>query len=81
MQLDLQKKYPSVRSHELLPRKCWESVFLASERVGAFSKIYPELFPASPGAQLQEVTASTFSILGSNRTAIVHRIEKTRLSI
>ena len=56
MQLDLQKKYPSVRSHELLPRKCWESVFLASERVGAFSKIYPELFPASPGARLQEIT-------------------------
>ena len=62
MQLDLQKKYPSVRSHELLPRKCWESVFLASERVGAFSKIYPELFPASPGAQLQEVTVGTLSI-------------------
>ena len=26
-----------------------------------FSKIYPELFPASPGAQLQEITVSTFS--------------------
>ena len=25
-------------------------------------KIYPELFPASPGAQLQEITDSTFSI-------------------
>ena len=74
MQLDLQKKYPSVRSHELLPRKCWESVFLASERVGAFSKIYPELFPASPGAQLQEITVSTFSIqLGYNPP---DRIEK-----
>ena len=29
---------------------------------GVFSKIYPELFPASPGAQLQEITVSTFSI-------------------
>ena len=27
-----------------------------------FSKIYPELFPASPGAQLQEITVNTFSI-------------------
>ena len=26
-------------------------------RVGGFAKIYPELFPASPGAQLEEITA------------------------
>ena len=48
---------------------------------------YPELFPASPGAQSQEITVSTFSIqpvhirlhfpIGSKKTiAIVHRIEK-----
>ena len=30
-------------------------------------KIYPEVFPVSPGAQLQEITVSTFSIqLGYN---------------
>ena len=28
---------------------------------GVFSKIYPELFPASSGAQLQEITVSTVS--------------------
>ena len=56
------KKYLSVRSHELLPRKCWKLVFLASEWVGVFSKICPELFLASAGAQLQEITVSTFSI-------------------
>ena len=34
----------------------------------SFSKIYPEMFPASPGAQLQEITVSTFSIqLGQTR--------------
>ena len=54
------KKYLSVRSHQLLARKCWKLVFLASEWVGAFCKIYPELFPASPGAQLKEITVSTF---------------------
>ena len=62
------KKYLSVRSHGLLRRKCWKLVFLASEWVGVFSKIYPELFLASPGAELQEVTVSTFSIqLGQRR--------------
>ena len=29
----------------------------ASEWIGVFSKIFPELFPASPGAQLQEITS------------------------
>ena len=33
------KKYLSLRSHELLPREYWKLVFLASEWVGAFSKI------------------------------------------
>ena len=57
-----------VRSHELLPPKCWKLVFLASDLTRAFSKIYPELFPASPGGQLQEITLSTFSIqTGYNR--------------
>ena len=28
----------------------------------ALSNIYPELFPASPGAQLQEISVSIFSI-------------------
>ena len=45
--LDLQcplKKYLSGRSHELLHRKWWKLVSLASERVEVFSKIYPELF-------------------------------------
>ena len=28
---------------------------------GVFSKIYPEMFPTSPGAQLQEITDSNFS--------------------
>ena len=27
-----------------------------------FSEIHPELFPASPGARLQEITVSTFSV-------------------
>ena len=54
------KKYLSLRSHELLPRNCWKLVFLASEGLGIFSKIYPELFPASSGAQLQENAVSTF---------------------
>ena len=55
------KKYLSVR-HELFPRRCWKEVFLASEYVGVFSKLYPGLFPASPGPQLQEITVtpSTF---------------------
>ena len=33
----LRKKYLSVRSHELLPRKCGKLVFLASKWFGAFS--------------------------------------------
>ena len=62
------KTYLSIRSHELMPRKCWKLAFLPSEWIGALSKIYPELFPASPGAQLQEITVSTFSIrLGQTR--------------
>ena len=56
------KKYLSVRSHERLPRKSWKLVSLASEWLGDFSKIYPELFPASPETQLQEITVSSFSI-------------------
>ena len=56
------KKYLSVRSHELKQRKYMNLVYRASKLVGAFSKIYPELFPASPPAQLQEITVSTFSI-------------------
>ena len=53
--------FSTFAGHDILPRKCWKMVFLASARVGAFPKIYPELFPASPGAQLQEITVSTFS--------------------
>ena len=54
------KKYLSALPNELLPRKCWKLVFLASEWFGVFSKIYPELFPASPGVQLQEITSALF---------------------
>ena len=54
--------FSTFAGHDILPRKCWKMVFLASARVGAFPKIYPELFPASPGAQLQKITVSTFSI-------------------
>ena len=35
------------------PRMTW---------LGVFSKMYPELCPPSPGAQLQEITVSTFFI-------------------
>ena len=52
--------FSTFAGHDILPRKCWKMVFLASARVGAFPKIYPELFPASLGAQLQEITVSTF---------------------
>ena len=54
------KKYFSVGSHELLPRECWKSVFLASEWVGVLAKINPQLFPASSGTQLQEMTVSPY---------------------
>ena len=55
MQLDLQHdgKYFSVRSHELLPRQCWKLALLASQGGEVVSKIYPELFAAYPGTQLQ----------------------------
>ena len=71
MQLDLQsvEKVPFIQYVRMSfwPRTCRQSVFLASEWVGAFSKIYPELLLASPGAQLQEITAIAFSIqLGYN---------------
>ena len=48
-------------------------VFLASEWVGVFSKIYPELFPASPGAQLQEITSyrQHYLLFGSNRVIAI----------
>ena len=36
------KKYLWVRSHELLPPKCWKLVFIASEWLGVFFKVYPE---------------------------------------
>ena len=52
----------SARSHELLPRKCANLLFLASESLGLFSETYIELFPASTGAQLQETTFGTFPI-------------------
>ena len=75
------KKYLSVRSHELLFGKYWKSVFLASGWVGAFSRIYPELFPASPRGsvagyhrwhRLDPTGANTSNI------SIVHRIGKKR---
>ena len=56
------KKYLWVPSNQLLPRKCWKLVFLASEWVGAFSKIYPKPLPDSSGAQLHEITVSLFAI-------------------
>ena len=57
-------------------------VFLASEWLGVFSKIYPELFPASPGAQLQEVTVSTFfDPTGSIRLHFPIGSKKTFVSI
>ena len=60
---------------------CWELVFRASEWVGAFCKICAELFPASPGEQLQEITVSTFFSIqptGLNTiiTIVPDRIEK-----
>ena len=55
------EKQLSARSHQLLPRKCWELVFLASECVGSLSKIYLGVFPASPGTQIQEIAERTFS--------------------
>ena len=73
-------QYIWVHSHELLPRKCWKLVFLASEWIGVFSKIYPELFPASPGAQLQENCRQHFSDpSGSNTITILDRIEKNNV--
>ena len=54
------KKHPRVRSLELLPRKCWQLVFLASERLRLFSKIYPELFPASPGPSGRKSPSALF---------------------
>ena len=60
-----------------LPRKWSKLVFLASEWVSAFSNIYSELFPASPGVQLQELHRQrVFDPTGSNTITIVHRIEK-----
>ena len=39
--------------------------------------IYPELFPASPGAQVQEITVNTFSTqLGQSTVTISDRIER-----
>ena len=43
----------SAPSHDTLAHKCAKLLFLASERLGLFSKIYLELVPASPGAQSQ----------------------------
>ena len=65
------KKYLSVRSHELLPRTRWKLVSLASEWVGVFSKIYPELFPASPWSQtifsIRSGNAIVFDPVGSKK--------------
>ena len=54
------KRCLSVRSHELLPRKCCTLVFLTSEWVGAFSKIYSELFPASQGPSCKKSRLALF---------------------
>ena len=61
----------------------WKLTYLASEWLGVSSKIYPELFPASPDAQLQEVTVSTFSIqLGQIRLiTISDRVEENIFSV
>ena len=77
IQLDLQsvEKVPLRTFAWALPRKCWKLVFLASAWLGVFSKIYPELFPASSGAQLQEITVSTSSIQLGYIT-VPDRIEK-----
>ena len=50
----------SARSHELLPRKCWKLVFLASKCVGVLSKICLGVFPVSLGSRLQEIPVDTF---------------------
>ena len=63
MQLDVQsvENLPfSGFARERLPRKPWKNAFFDSEWVGAFSKVFPRLFPASPGAQLQEITSKRF---------------------
>ena len=59
MQLDSQsaeKVYPWAGSHELLPRKRWKSVFLASENESEFSpRSIQSCFPLLQEAQLQEI--------------------------
>ena len=48
----------------------------------SFSETYPELFPASPGTQLQEITVSTFSIqLGQIRLHSPIGSQKTLFSM
>ena len=42
--------------------KCAKLLLLASECLGLFFKTYLERFPASPGAQLQEITSGTLPI-------------------
>ena len=70
MQLDLQsvEKVPFSTFAWTFAPKMLEIGLPRFRMTWSFSKIYPEMFPASPGAQLQEITVSTFSIqLGQTR--------------
>ena len=74
------KRCLSVRSHEVLHRKSWKLVFLASEWVETFSKIYHCC--ASLGTQLLEITISISSIQhGEIRLQSSMRSKKTIFSI
>ena len=78
-----------MRSHEVSPRKCWEFVFLASEESELSSRSIWEQIPASPCAQLQKITVSTFSMqlgqirlqspIASEATALDRSWRKLRL--
>ena len=78
MYVQSNEKVPFSMLTEGFARKCWKVVFLASERVGDFSSIYPELFPASPGGRLQKTTVISpfFYSCGLNTITIVHRIKE-----
>ena len=59
----VEKKYASVRSHEFLHPKNVGNWFSSPQNESEVStKTYPELFPACPGGQLQEIAVSAFSI-------------------
>ena len=64
MQLDFQsvEKVPFSTFARTFVPKMVETGFARLRMTCSFSKIYAELFPASPGADLQEIGVSTVSI-------------------